>query len=411
MARLALVHALCISLALPLALGCGQTKEAEADDQSEAPATKPKKKDAKPTKDEAAKSKEDAALESDASLKDGFGGILGADAAAIYDGFGPSGLLMAAPHDSTEPATFSAGWIARESSVILQRAIAKELPNASAMANGTRCGAFLENNVVRRLITFHDEGNYEYAMNNQGRVILWLRAKKNDNKDRDLAYFHRDNLMRYEYWSELDRNNRMTTMAPQGLREFIFAEANACYAALGAANPTAGTFAVPAQPAAAPVAPVAPISPEGTFESVLQLETPYEIVMKHSGLCLEVPSSSNDNGKAIVQAACTGAANQRFTLHRRGDHVFIKAQHSGSCLDVRGAEMGDSATVQQWSCVDVANQTWGLQSKGDTAYRLFAKHSGRCLDVPGSSKDSGKEIAQFNCGDSDNQRLQFRKAR
>lgn len=347
------------------------------------------------------------------TTKDGFLGILGEDGFNVFadldepEAIDQDGVLSfaGAEHSSTEPEKFSAGWAGREAGIVLKRAIDKEFESRTVTGGGgAPCLVFSENNIVRRLMINYDDWSYEYAMSQAGHIILWLGASRVGDKERRLAFFHRgNNLKLYQAWE--DRGPRRTEPAPAGATDIIFSEANRCLAAAGASNPRPGSASVPIQPPAPP--PPMPSTPQNETQPVEGVT--YELVAKHSGLCLEIGGSSKENHARFTQAACTRADNQRFKLWTHENGVMISVVHSGQCVDVLDAGKDNGAALQQFPCGAVQNQTFLITPMATGEFRLAAKHSGRCFDVFQGSKDAGGAIVQWDCHESDNQRWLFRR--
>jgi hypothetical protein len=353
------------------------------------------------------------------STKEGFGGILGEDGFNVFaelddpEGAGDGVLSFSGEeHSPNEPAKFSAGWVGRESAIVLRKAVDKEYSSKTVQAQGHKCLVFDDNRMVRRLMINYDDVSFEYAFNAAGQIILWFSASREEGLHRRLAFFHggRD-LKLYQTWE--DRGPRRTETAPQGIREDIFAAANRCLDAFGASNPRAGSNgAQPVAPVPVPPPPPSPAVPVERQAATMPMEgIGYNIVAKHSGLCLEVARGARDQGTEIVQAACDGSAQQRFKLWIQDKGVMIAADHTGMCFDVEGSNKENQAALKQWPCGAAANQTFSLQSMGGADFRLAARHSGRCIDIAEGKKEAAAKAIQFDCHESDNQRFQFVTAR
>ncbi|WP_346836715.1 RICIN domain-containing protein [Microbulbifer sp. SAOS-129_SWC] len=172
----------------------------------------------------------------------------------------------------------------------------------------------------------------------------------------------------------------------------------------------------------------------------------------HSGLCLDVPSSSTANGKQLQQWGCNGTAAQQFDFIYAGSGQYeVINVNSGKCIDIYWSQTGNGTPVQQYSCnqgsnqrflvegtgngafliksalsgnkpIDVSdvsmdagakihlwderggdNQKWTLEpvvyapAVQDGIYNIVATHSGKCLDVPGSSTAAGTQLQQYAC--------------
>ncbi|MFC6091999.1 RICIN domain-containing protein [Saccharothrix lopnurensis] len=130
----------------------------------------------------------------------------------------------------------------------------------------------------------------------------------------------------------------------------------------------------------------------------------YTLAARHSGKCLDVPSSSQVTGAQVKQYPCNGGNNQKWEAQSTGDgHYRLVARHSGLCLDVDAGSTTDGAVVGQWTCGSGANQQWQLQDAGNGYVRVVARHSGKCLDVVSASTADGTLIKQYACNSGNNQ--------
>jgi len=130
-----------------------------------------------------------------------------------------------------------------------------------------------------------------------------------------------------------------------------------------------------------------------------------EVLVRHTGKCLDVTSASAANGALIQQWTCLGAAqrNQHWALVRVGttqDYELVVA-HTGKCLDVVSASSARGADVQQWSCLGSPqrNQLVRLRSVPNTTvwFQLVFRHSNQCLDVRNASPNQGANLQQWDC--------------
>ena len=87
----------------------------------------------------------------------------------------------------------------------------------------------------------------------------------------------------------------------------------------------------------------------------------YYIQARHSGQCLNVFNSGQQNGDNVVQGSGCDTANfQWAVIPARNKYNYIEARHSGQCLNVlnSGANNGDNV-VQGYAC-DTPNFQWSL---------------------------------------------------
>ncbi|WP_163995907.1 RICIN domain-containing protein [Pyxidicoccus caerfyrddinensis] len=120
------------------------------------------------------------------------------------------------------------------------------------------------------------------------------------------------------------------------------------------------------------------------------------LVAKHSGKCLDVRGgvTAVSNGDRIDQYACTGLANQDWTLKDMGGGQYeIIARSSGKCMETINGGTANLTGIQQWDCTGLPRQLWNMQSAGATGeYRFVHVPSGRCLDVTGGPTATGDGV-------------------
>lgn len=135
------------------------------------------------------------------------------------------------------------------------------------------------------------------------------------------------------------------------------------------------------------------------------------LVVRHSGKCLDITSNSTADSARALQYTCGSGANQRFTVQSLGGTGYYRlvARHSGKCLDVNGNSTADGATVLQYTCGGATNQQWQLRQTGGYL-DLVARHSGKCLQIDGASTADGAAAVQRTCGTGTNQQWTRRPA-
>ncbi|MEM6724602.1 MAG: RICIN domain-containing protein, partial [Bacteroidota bacterium] len=134
----------------------------------------------------------------------------------------------------------------------------------------------------------------------------------------------------------------------------------------------------------------------------------FYIQAKHSGLYLEVPNNSMDNGTVLVQNPKNNQNNQVFRLeYAEEGYFYIIAKHSGKMLDVSGVSSENGALIHQWESWGGDNQKFRLTDAGDGYVTIVAKHSGKAFDVSGVSTAPGAKIHQWEIWGGDNQKFKF----
>jgi hypothetical protein len=125
----------------------------------------------------------------------------------------------------------------------------------------------------------------------------------------------------------------------------------------------------------------------------------YQLIRSYDwpDVCLEVDRARTWDGADVTVDWCAqGGMHQQWTLVpvANGYYYQIVVQHTGKCLDVRGVSHSDGAQIQQYKCLGAGqwNQHWRLVETwhGD---QFVARHSGKCLDR------SGWNVVQWSCHD------------
>jgi hypothetical protein len=146
----------------------------------------------------------------------------------------------------------------------------------------------------------------------------------------------------------------------------------------------------------------------------ITFENGYQLYNVNSGKCLEVAEKSYSNGAGIHQWECGDARtrqDQVFTLVPTGSgyNYELVARHSNMCLDVINAGQGAGTGVQQYECLGAGqtNQVWhGVPpvQNGSEPITLAAQHSGQCLDILSSATNNGANAVQNPCSGSGSQK-------
>ena len=121
-----------------------------------------------------------------------------------------------------------------------------------------------------------------------------------------------------------------------------------------------------------------------------------------SGLCVEVPNNSQQNGVGLVQQPCDGGANQNFEQSPSGNGFNLIVSHSGKCVEVAGNNTSNSADIVQATCDGGANQR--LEWVGQT---LVFDHSNDCFDIDRGSTAAGTPAEQNACTGQLRQRFEL----
>ncbi|MFI5933847.1 pectinesterase family protein [Actinoplanes sp. NPDC051494] len=135
----------------------------------------------------------------------------------------------------------------------------------------------------------------------------------------------------------------------------------------------------------------------------------YQVAVKKSGLCIDVPGASKDNGALLQQWGCSaGAGWQQFKLVAAGSNFLIQNVSSGKCADVPAGSKTSGQRVQQYTCVgSQTNQQWRITASGTGTFQVINVNSGLCLSDQGASTASGAAIIQETCTANSNKQWAF----
>lgn len=119
-------------------------------------------------------------------------------------------------------------------------------------------------------------------------------------------------------------------------------------------------------------------------------DRPYRIVNRRSGKVLTVTGAGTADGTAVVQAADTGASNQRWTISTRDNgYVVLQDGKSGKVLEIGGRSRAVGARAGIWTDVRVLQQQWAITRIADGQAILTNRFSTHALAVVGASTDEG----------------------
>lgn len=137
----------------------------------------------------------------------------------------------------------------------------------------------------------------------------------------------------------------------------------------------------------------------------------YTISANHSGKCLEMTTS--DNNQVINQWACNGSNIQVFRIEplaSAGDYRITNVG-SNKILEIKDGSKDDGTVLRQAEYVGGDRQTFQFKSDSGLldAVVITAKHSGKVLEVPDMSLKSAIVIQQKTEGTGKNQRWRLNK--
>lgn len=105
------------------------------------------------------------------------------------------------------------------------------------------------------------------------------------------------------------------------------------------------------------------------------------LVNRASGLCLDLPRSSQANGVAPIVWGCHGGANQRWTLTAESE---LRVLNGLKCLDAQRSGTAPGTRLLSWNCHNGSNQKWTPNNDGT----ITGVHSGHCVTANGTAAGS-----------------------
>ncbi|WP_203671658.1 LamG-like jellyroll fold domain-containing protein, partial [Catellatospora methionotrophica] len=166
------------------------------------------------------------------------------------------------------------------------------------------------------------------------------------------------------------------------------------------------------------------LGPAGTGSVKRDATTRYQLVAKHSGMCLSVTGGSTVEHSATSQQPCSAAElNEQFTLEERGAaYVRLRPVHDpGKCLNVSGGLGDDGRPIISSSCTaGQVNESWemryhsgftsvpGVPQAGDIVVQLLSNMSGKCIGISAVSMAAGAAAIQWGCNGSADQYFYLR---
>ncbi|GAA4976902.1 pectinesterase family protein [Actinoplanes utahensis] len=135
----------------------------------------------------------------------------------------------------------------------------------------------------------------------------------------------------------------------------------------------------------------------------------YQLAVKKSGMCLDVPSASKSTGTLLQQWGCAGGATgQQFKPAAAGTRHQLVNVNSGLCVDVPHGSTSSGKQVQQTTCnAKETKQLWTLTASGSGTYQVINANSGLCLSVQAASTAAGASVIQETCTANTNKQWAF----
>ncbi|GIE81502.1 hypothetical protein Aph02nite_74520 [Actinoplanes philippinensis] len=135
----------------------------------------------------------------------------------------------------------------------------------------------------------------------------------------------------------------------------------------------------------------------------------YQLIVKKSGKCIDVPSASTANSALLQQWGCTANSTwQQFKLVASGGNFLIQNVNSGKCIDVPSASTTSGQQLQQYSCVSSqTNQQWKIVASGTDTFQIINVGNGLCISDQGASTTNGAAVIQETCSANSNKQWAF----
>ncbi|MER6441042.1 ricin-type beta-trefoil lectin domain protein [Streptomyces sp. NPDC001185] len=113
--------------------------------------------------------------------------------------------------------------------------------------------------------------------------------------------------------------------------------------------------------------------------------------------CMDAAGGATANGTVVQIYDCNNTTSQQWTIKSDGTVVGVG---SGKCLDAIGGGTANRTALVLWDCNNGANQKW---ARGSTPGILKGTESGKCLDVPAANQTNGTIPALWDCNNGSNQ--------
>ena len=133
----------------------------------------------------------------------------------------------------------------------------------------------------------------------------------------------------------------------------------------------------------------------------------YAIISKSSGMALDVPGSSQQQGAKVIQWQYKGSENQHFKFESLGhDAYIIRAAHSNKALT---APIGGKNNLYQADYNGSGYQGFTIEPAGDGYFFIYNKATQKYVDVANNSKKAGTDIYLWGKHGGANQIFQLKE--
>jgi hypothetical protein len=125
--------------------------------------------------------------------------------------------------------------------------------------------------------------------------------------------------------------------------------------------------------------------------------TPAKQLMVYGTKCLDVNAGGTADGTPVQIYDCNSTGAQQWTVNADGSVVNVG---SGKCLDASGHGTANGTALVIWGCNGGVNQKW---ARTDAVGILKGQESGKCVDVPAGNQSNGTRPALWDCNNGNNQ--------
>jgi len=134
----------------------------------------------------------------------------------------------------------------------------------------------------------------------------------------------------------------------------------------------------------------------------------YKVIVRHSGLALDVDHQSTTNGSPTEQWTYNGGNNQRWAVTNTGGQYRITGVQSGRALEVAGSSTANGALVDIWDSNSGYNQKWIITPTDSGYYSVINVNSAKPMEVFGgiTATNAGAAVDQWS-GTQYNQQWSF----
>ncbi len=170
------------------------------------------------------------------------------------------------------------------------------------------------------------------------------------------------------------------------------------------------------------------LGPAGTGSVKRDATTRYQLVAKHSGMCLSVTGGSTVEHSGTSQQPCSAfQPSQQYTIDERGAaYARLRPMHdSGKCVNVSGGLGDDGRPIVSSTCnpSGLGSESWsltyhsgftsvpGVPQAGDIVIELKSNNTGKCIGIAGTSMAPGTPAIQWTCNGSADQHFYLRPLR